>query len=149
LGLAVARAQLAGARGFALAREGPLAFDPLPQLVGALPVGRIPGRIPGLKGETMGQGLCLLTKPNIIVREEGDEGEALLFDPETERLKVLNRTGFLLWNWCDGHRTQRDLTQMLSERYPSADRDTVQADVGRFVQQMLDLGMMESVASAS
>jgi hypothetical protein len=96
----------------------------------------------------MNEGLCLVVNHDVIAREEGDEGEAILFDPETERLKVVNRTGFLVWNWCDGRRTQGDLVELLSERYPSVDRQVVEADVSSFLEEMMDLELLESVASA-
>lgn len=88
---------------------------------------------------------CLLARRDIVVRPEGDEGEVLLFDPETERIKVLNHTGFLVWNLCDGQHTQADVADSLSEEYASVARDLVVADVEAFVQDLLDLGFVETV----
>ena len=64
----------------------------------------------------------LLASSDVIVREEGDEGEALLFDPETGRIKVLNRTGLLLWEWCDGAHTRADLVAGLAAEYPEVEK---------------------------
>jgi Coenzyme PQQ synthesis protein D (PqqD) len=89
----------------------------------------------------------LLARSDLIVREEGDEGEVLLFDPETERLKVLNHTGFLLWQWCDGRHTLEDLVGMMCARYGATAQDVLRSDVESFLQQMFELGLLEHVGS--
>jgi Coenzyme PQQ synthesis protein D (PqqD) len=94
----------------------------------------------------MEQNSALLARSDLIVRPEGDEGEVLLFDPETERLKVLNRTGFLLWQWCDGRHTLGDLVGMMCDRYGTMEQEVVRSDIESFFQEMLDLGLVERVS---
>jgi hypothetical protein len=94
------------------------------------------------------QKVYLASSSDVIVREEGDEGEALLFDPETERIKVLNRTGLLLWNWCDGAHTRADLVAGLVGEYPAVQRDVLQADVERFLLELAELGLLRQVEAA-
>ena len=96
----------------------------------------------------MDKDVQFLARSDVIVREEGDEGEALLFDPETERIKVLNRTGLLLWNWCDGDHSRADLVAALAGEYPSVDRDLLEADVERFLGDLADLGLVRQVEAA-
>jgi hypothetical protein len=96
----------------------------------------------------MDKDLYLLASSDVIVREEGDEGEALLFDPETERIKVLNRTGLLLWNWCDGRHTRDDLVAGLAGEYPGVDRDVLAGDVDRFLGDLADLDLLRQVEAA-
>jgi hypothetical protein len=93
----------------------------------------------------MDKNAYLLARVDVIVREEGDEGEALLFDPETERIKVLNRTGLLLWNWCDGEHSRADLVAGLAGEYPAVDREVLVADVDRFLEDLDELGLVREV----
>lgn len=88
----------------------------------------------------------LLASDEVIVREEGDAGEALVFVPETERIKVLNRAGLWLWTWCDGGHTRQDLVTRLAEKYPAVDRDVLKANVDDFVQDLQDLGLVSELS---
>ena len=90
----------------------------------------------------------LLASSDVIVREEGDEGEALLFDPETGRIKVLNRTGLLLWEWCDGAHTRADLVAGLAAEYPEVGQDVLAADVDRFLDDLAGLRLVSEVGAA-
>jgi hypothetical protein len=90
----------------------------------------------------------LQASSEVIIREEGDEGEALLFDPETERVKVLNHTGLLLWNCCDGAHTRADLVARLADEYPDVDREVLVADVDRFLGDLSELGLLDEVGAA-
>jgi hypothetical protein len=96
----------------------------------------------------MDENACLLARSDLIVREEGDEGEALIFDPETERVKVLNHTGLTLWRWCETGHTPQDLVRRLSEEYDSVDLDVLRQDVNDFVRELLALGYLESMDTA-
>jgi hypothetical protein len=96
----------------------------------------------------MGDNVYLLASSEVIVREEGDEGEALLFDPETERVKVLNRTGLLLWDRCDGTRTRKDLVSELAAEYPEVEQEALSADVDRYLADLAVLGLLTEVGAA-
>jgi hypothetical protein len=91
----------------------------------------------------MAQETYLAVNPDIVCRVEGEE--ALLFDPETEKVKVLNVTGLMLWNLCDGSHSQHDLVQALVTKYPDVGVDTLTADVKRFLSDMLDMELLESI----
>ena len=96
----------------------------------------------------MDENTRLLARSDLIVREEGDEGEALVFDPQTEKIKVLNHTGLLLWGWCDGTHTAPELVTMLSERFGSMAPEILKDDVYRFVQELLNMEFLESIEPA-
>jgi hypothetical protein len=88
-----------------------------------------------------------VARPDVVVRPEGDEGEVLLFDPETERVKVLNHTGFFVWNLLDGRHTEADVVERLSAEHASVAHDVVTGDVHAFVQDLLDLGFVETTSA--
>jgi hypothetical protein len=82
--------------------------------------------------------------PDIVCRVEGED--ALLFDPSTEEVKVLNATGLMLWNLCDGKHTERDLVQALAVEFPEVESLVLEADVTSFLAEMIDLKLLESVS---
>ena len=56
-------------------------------------------------------GACLIADPNLVLREEEDDA-ALLFDPETGGVRVLNFTAAAVWKLLDG---KRDLDQIMTD----------------------------------
>ena len=38
---------------------------------------------------------------DVVLREEDPDG-ALLFNPDTNQIRVLNKTGLFIWKLCDG-----------------------------------------------
>jgi hypothetical protein len=82
--------------------------------------------------------------PDIVCRVEGED--ALLFDPGTEEVKVLNATGLMLWNLCDGKHSESDLVQALAAEFPAVESHVLEADVTSFLLEMIDLNLLESVS---
>lgn len=83
---------------------------------------------------------CLAVNPDIVCRVEGTE--ALLFDPTTERVRVLNEEGLYLWNLCDGAHTRNDLVDGLSAEFPGVGRDVLGQDVDAFLFDLARLGYL-------
>ena len=92
----------------------------------------------------MSQETYYVANPDIVCRVEGED--ALLFDPSTEEVKVLNATGLTLWNLCDGKHTERDLVQALVVEFPEVKSLVLEADVTSFLAEMIDLKLLESVS---
>ncbi len=56
--------------------------------------------------------------------------EWVLYDPDTQKLHVLNLTAALVWSHCDGAHTVDALVRAVAEAFPSAPpQDQVEADV--------------------
>ena len=49
-----------------------------------------------------------LRNPEVVLREEDDDG-GLLFNPDTNQVKVVNSTGLFIWKQCDGSRNLSDI----------------------------------------
>lgn len=45
--------------------------------------------------------VSLLRNPDVVLREEDPDG-ALLFNPDTNQIRVINTTGLFIWKHCDG-----------------------------------------------
>ncbi len=50
------------------------------------------------------------------------DGELLLFNPHDGRLLELNATAALVWQLCDGERSISEITRLLIEAFPEAER---------------------------
>ena len=45
--------------------------------------------------------VSLIRNPDVVLREEDQDG-ALLFNPDTNQIRVINPTGLFIWKHCDG-----------------------------------------------
>ena len=53
-----------------------------------------------------------LRNPDVVLREEDPEEGALLFNPDTNQVKVINTTGLFIWQQCGEAHT---LDEIISE----------------------------------
>jgi hypothetical protein len=51
------------------------------------------------KKSTLGKN-SLIRNPDVVLREEDPDG-ALLFNPDTNQIRVINSTGLFIWKHCD------------------------------------------------
>ena len=76
--------------------------------------------------------------PDIVFREEGKE--ALLFDPGTGKIKVLNSTGKIVWKLINGKRTKKDLEDALIKKFSDATKKQISDDLNEFLGDLEKLG---------
>lgn len=77
------------------------------------------------------------SKPNIVFREEGDD--ALLFDPDSGMVKVLNETGKFIWQNLDGKNSNEVLTAKLREAFDIEDEQKAEEDLEKFLEDLKKL----------
>lgn len=77
----------------------------------------------------------------IVFREEGEE--ALLFDPDTGRVKVLNQTGKIIWSSLDGSSSRDLLIKKIMEAFDISDEKKVREDLEKFISDLEKLGFLE------
>lgn len=72
------------------------------------------------------------------------EGEAVILSMETKVLRGLNPLGSRVWELIDGKRSMDEIVGQIVREF---DVETRQADedVGRFVQELLDKGLVTPV----
>ena len=85
-----------------------------------------------------------LANPDVSCREEGPEG-ALLFNPDTDGMMVLNPTGLLIWQALDRPRTQEELVACLEEACDDVPAEQVGSDVDEFLKTLLPGGFVGEV----
>jgi hypothetical protein len=79
--------------------------------------------------------------PDVNLREEDEDG-ALLFNPDTDRVQLLNSTGLYIWKLCARGRTQSEIAAAFLQDFDEVPAAAVAADVEEFVTGMLDSGFL-------
>ncbi|HEY3111775.1 MAG TPA: PqqD family protein [Chloroflexota bacterium] len=70
------------------------------------------------------------------------DGELVLYDPDEQRLHVLNPTAGLIWRLCDGKHQESDLVETLAGRYPR-NRSAIEEDVPRIIGRFRSEGLLQ------
>ena len=85
----------------------------------------------------------LIVNPEIVFREEGDS--ALLFNPDTGEIKILNETGAFIYSHLDGTRSLDDIVQLIMAHFDGVDQDIVKQDLDELVQSLLQSNLIGEV----
>lgn len=75
--------------------------------------------------------------PVISCREEGPDG-ALLFNPDTDDVLVINVTGLLIWEALTEPRTQAQVVEALLEQCDNVPENEITEDVREFVEKLVE-----------
>ena len=78
-----------------------------------------------------------IANPVVSCREESPDG-ALLFNPDTNDVLVINVTGLLIWQALVEPRSQEEIVATLTEQCDNIPQDQVAQDVKEFVEQLID-----------
>jgi len=62
-------------------------------------------------------------KHNPEIELESVGNDLLLYSPRNELILALNQTSALIWNLCDGTRTEAEIIRLLCTTYPDAATD--------------------------
>jgi hypothetical protein len=78
--------------------------------------------------------------PDIVTREE--DGDALLFNPKTGAVKLINKSGLAIWNLCEKGAGLADAVSRLSGAFPGTDPAIIEKDASEFFDLMSGLGLI-------
>ncbi len=90
---------------------------------------------------TVAEAIRYIVNPDVSCREEGPDG-ALLFNPDTDQVLVINPTGLLIWRVLEQPRTLEEIVAALVEQCDNVPPDQVGPDVREFVDTMVDKGFV-------
>lgn len=90
------------------------------------------------KGE---ESMMYQINPDVVLREEDADG-ALLFNPDTNDVKVLNHSGLLIWKTCQTGQSHQAIIQTIKDHFDQVPEETVDQDVNNFIQGLLDSGYL-------
>jgi len=75
-----------------------------------------------------------MVNPDIVFREEGKE--ALLFDPDTGSIKVLNYVGKMIWKLLNGKNSNQDIVKKLNKKFEDVSEKTLSKDLDKFLKSL-------------
>jgi hypothetical protein len=83
-----------------------------------------------------------VANPDVSCRPEGEDG-ALLFNPDTDQILVINPTGLLIWQALGEPRSQSQLVEAFGAQCDGLpDAEELERDVAEFVEQLLAKGFV-------
>lgn len=90
------------------------------------------------------QAIVFLCNPDVVLREEDEDG-ALLFNPDTNQVKVVNTTGLFIWQQCGVARTLDEIVAEIQKAFDEVPPDEVAQDVKEFIDGMVATGFIGMV----
>ena len=75
-----------------------------------------------------------IVNPEVVSRPE--EEEAILFHPDSGAVKLLNRTGVLIYRLLDGKKRLEEIAAMIVQEFEGVDQEDARQDVAEFVKNM-------------
>jgi hypothetical protein len=91
--------------------------------------------------ETADNEVKYLKNPDVVVKEEED-GYALLFNPDNDQVRVLNRTGFYIWKLCKGTLGVSGIASRVQEAFEPAPDHDVKKDIEGYLDAMTHAGLI-------
>jgi len=86
-----------------------------------------------------------LRNPDVVLREEDPDEGALLFNPDTNQVKVINTTGLFIWQQCGVSRSLDEIVAEVQKGFDEVPSEQVAQDVQEFVDGMLATGFIGTV----
>ncbi len=77
----------------------------------------------------------LIRNPEVVLREEDPDG-ALLFNPDTNQIRVINTTGLFIWKHCDGKKDLPTIVASLKKTFSGVPEAEVDGQVKAYVDDM-------------
>ena len=77
----------------------------------------------------------LIRNPDVVLREEDPDG-ALLFNPDTNQIRVINTTGLFIWKQCSGKKDVPAIVSALKKTFAAVPATEVEAQVKEFINDM-------------
>ncbi len=87
-----------------------------------------------------------LRNPDVVLREEDPDEGALLFNPDTNQVKIINATGLFIWQQCGVACTLDEIVAEVQKCFDEVPMDLVLSEVQEFVDGMVSTGFIGTVA---
>lgn len=85
-----------------------------------------------------------LRNPDVVLREEDEDG-GLLFNPDTNQVKVVNTTGLFIWKQFAAPNQPESVAAAVQTNFEEAAPEVVQADLKEFLDEMIQSGFIGEV----
>ena len=85
-----------------------------------------------------------LCNPDVVLREEDEDG-GLLFNPDTNQVKVVNTSGLFIWKQFSSPNQPQEVVAAVISNFEEAPKDVVQSDLKEFLDEMIQSGFIGEV----
>lgn len=82
-----------------------------------------------------------IQNPDVVLREEDEDG-GLLFNPDTNQVKVVNQTGLFIWKQFGDEKTVSQVVRFISDEFSDVPVERIDEDVEEFVRELLATGFL-------
>ena len=82
-----------------------------------------------------------LCNPDVALREEDEDG-GLLFNPDTNQVKMVNTTGLFIWKQFAGPNLTEPVAAAILANFEDAPAEVVSADLKEFLEKMVQTGFI-------
>lgn len=82
-----------------------------------------------------------MCNPDVVLREEDEDG-GLLFNPDTNQVKVVNTTGLFIWKKFLTVNNPEKVTSAVLKNFEEAVVADVQTDLDEFLNEMIQTGFI-------
>jgi len=86
----------------------------------------------------------LIRNPDVVLREEDPDG-ALLFNPDTNQIRVINTTGLFIWKHCDGKKDLPAIVAAMQEAFGEVPEAEIATQVKDFLDDMKANGFIGKI----
>jgi hypothetical protein len=93
---------------------------------------------------SLNQASFYLRNPDVVLREEDEDG-GLLFNPDTNQIRVLNHTGLFIWKQCDASHNLDSILAAVKETFDEVPEDQVNDQVRAYVDELITSGFIATV----
>jgi hypothetical protein len=94
--------------------------------------------------EISSQATRFIRNPDVVLHEEDPDG-ALIYNPDADQIKVLNQTGYFVWQLCDGSHDMQSLVSGVRDSFDDVPDDNVSGQIEDFVNEMVGTGFIGTV----
>jgi hypothetical protein len=85
-----------------------------------------------------------ICNPDVVLREEDEDG-GLLFNPDTNQLKIINPTGLFIWKQFSIANNLNGVIQSIEDNFEEVPAVEVHQDVEEFLADMVQNGFIGEV----
>lgn len=82
--------------------------------------------------------------PDVTLREEDEEG-GLLFNPDTNQVKIVNATGLFIWKQFSSPNIKESVETAVLTHFEEVSPDVVHTDLEEFLAGMIQTGFIGEV----
>ena len=75
-----------------------------------------------------------IKREDLAIHELGDE--VMLYDAANEKIHVLNHTASLIWNFCDGQHSIKDIKEEMNKYFPIIEDKHLLHDIMKTIEEL-------------